>query len=288
VPGLQGIVMMTAGQRHSVALAGDGAVWTWGGGFDGLGGALPAKQPADAFGGGAVKFVAAGHDCCAAVTAQGGLWVWGDGADGRLGLGDVQPRTAPTLVRGAQQSAWRDSQVATVSFGAQHAIAATVDGAVWTWGDGSNYQLGRSDDRGARLLPTQIPRSAFGGARMVLASAGMYRSMAATREGILYVWGHGNLGLANRDWSRVPMPLAASLSPGLRVGRSCGPSRLQISAFCLGTLPRLGVAERNFAYRSLTNDLLAKIVMYSRALTEPHKRMHEGLLRLLAVRERED
>ena len=42
-----------------------------------------------------------------------------------------------------------------VSAGPRHSLAATADGAVWSWGDGDFGKLGHGDEQN-QLLPTKI------------------------------------------------------------------------------------------------------------------------------------
>jgi alpha-tubulin suppressor-like RCC1 family protein len=108
-----------AGLDRSLALAEDGAVFSWGrnnGGQLGLGRrggdeALPQKAEALS----RLKVwavVAAGCDVSSAVTAAGELYMWGGRADGRLGHGGTAAQLAPKRVEALQ-----DECVVAVSAG---------------------------------------------------------------------------------------------------------------------------------------------------------------------------
>jgi len=90
----------------------------------------------------------------------------------------------------------------------------------------------------------------------------------------------------------VPTPVAASLAPGSRVGRGCGLPRRHTTAFCMGTLPRLGggsgapIARARSVVYDANENVLQVIVQQAAALTGLYRHMGEGQLRLLAVRER--
>ena len=310
VRGLQSIGMVAAGRGYSAALERNGAVWIWGNGNDEWdsedengeprpGAHVPRRTAPDSFGGSLAQLVSVGCGFWGAVTAQGELWMCGDGEHGCLGCGDRAYRTEPVLVGGAAPSAWNGSQVLMVSCGRWHVAAVTVAGTVWTWGDGRQFKLGHGDEED-RLSPAQIAPAAFAGAHMVLAAAEDNMSMAVTREGLLYVWGTGHLGrevldgdeLAGRNGdqsvARVPVPVEESLCPGSRVGRSCGLRRRDITAFCMGTHAGLGGGGGGCVYQDVPTEILTTIEQQSRILAAPYERMSEGLLRLLAVRERVD
>jgi len=80
---------------------------------------------------------------------------------------------------------------------------------------------------------------------VVAGNSGVYLgdvSMAVSEEGILYTWGQGAVGHhgAAPGASLVPVPVAATLPPGVRVGRGCRLPRQFALAFGMGTHARLG------------------------------------------------
>ena len=91
-----------AGGGHSAAVGEDGALFVWGGGAYGqLGTGDTARRLAPTRVAGLpapVRQVAAGDFHTAIVTEAGDLLMCGRGRDGRLGLGDEEDRTTPTLV----------------------------------------------------------------------------------------------------------------------------------------------------------------------------------------------
>jgi len=304
VPGLARVRMIAEGTPHGLALDEDGQVWIWGDYWTGpLGHDTPAPETLPpprnlglaAFAGVAVVFVAAGTHTAAAVTAQGALWTWGRGLCGRLGLGDHESRASPTLVGAGQASPWAGSRVRTVSCGEMNTMVLTDDGGVWHCGmryidtevtDGQEFVCD--------MVPTRIARDRFGGACIVHVAVRPLIYMAVTAEGILYVWGPRALQGGDGEFRnlRVPTPVAESLAPGSRVGRGCGLPRRNITAFCMGTIPRLGggsaepiVRARCVVYDANDN-VLQVIAQQAAALTGLYRHMGEGQLRLLAVRER--
>ena len=311
VRGLAGIAMVAVGEGICAALGRAGEVWIWGNGHneyepvDENGDPtapphVPLQTAPESFGGSLAQFVATGTEYWGVVTARGELWMCGEGEHGRLGCGDVLDRDEPTLVGGAGPSAWGGARVRMVSCGPRHAAAVTDAGAVWTWGEGRLFKLGHGDEDD-RYAPAQIAPEAFGGSRMVLVAAKENMTMALTAEGFLYAWGAGLLGrdvpdggpgADNASSARAPVPVEESFWPGTRVARSCGLRRRHVMAFCAGTHARLGAAAEagggGCEYRDAPAEIFPLIEEQSRRLTGAYARMSEGLLRLLAVRERRD
>ena len=194
----QHVVAVSAGSRHNLALTADGAVWSWGGGDLGQLGhgdqqdqLLPKKV--EAFAGQRVVAVSAGGGHSLALTADGSVWSWGSCSFGKLGHSDQQIQLLPKKIE-----AFAGQRVVAVSAGAHHSLAITADGAVWSWGDGLDGQLGHGDQQ-RQLLPKKV--EAFAGRRVVAVSAGEYNSFAIAADGGVYAWGLGER-LTRLPWPR--------------------------------------------------------------------------------------
>ena len=102
-------VSIDLGFRHSVAVTGDGKVWTWGADtttdltdatYTGTDLTTPTEMPVTGLpAGDTVVAAAAGYNHAALLTAQGRILTFGLGDDGRLGLGDTATQESPGLVR---------------------------------------------------------------------------------------------------------------------------------------------------------------------------------------------
>jgi len=207
-------VSVSAVAFHSLALTAGGSVWSWGfGGFGQLGHGHEQIQmqpkKIEAFAGQHVVAVSAGGRHSLALAADGAVWSWGGGANGRLGHGDQQSQLLPKKIE-----ALAGQRVVAVSAGFSHSIAVTADGAVWSWGNGANGQLGHGDQQ-EQQLPKEI--AAFAGRRVVAVSAGAYHSLAITAEGAVWSWGYGLFGrLGHGDQQNQLLPKKIEAFAGRR------------------------------------------------------------------------
>jgi len=187
----QRVVAVSAADHHSLAIAADGSVWSWGGGAGGKLGhgdeqrqLLPKKV--EALAGKRVLAVAAGWSHSLAITADGAVWSWGAGGNGRLGHGDQQEQLLPKKVE-----ALAGQRVVAVAAGWSHSLAITADGALWSWGFGGRGRLGHGDEQD-QLLPKKV--EALAGRRVIAVSAGDVHSIVITADGAVFAWGQGETG----------------------------------------------------------------------------------------------
>ena len=135
---------------------------------------------------------AAGGAHTVAVGQRGELWSWGHGGHGALGLGDDADRLVPTRVSAEHFQ----SPVAFAAASYYHTAAVTEHGGLWTWGEGSDGQLGHGDLRKA-LVPTRVRGLGceFGAGRSVLhVACGFSHTLAVTDHGNMWSWGWGGDG----------------------------------------------------------------------------------------------
>ena len=186
----QRVVAVSAGDSHSLSLTAGGNVWSWGSGECPLGHGdhedqlLPKKI--EALAARRVVAVSAGGHHSLVLTADGAVWSWGRGAFGKLGHGDTQLQLLPKKVE-----ALAGRRVVAVSAGYSHSLAITADGAVWSWGDGGEGELGHGDEQ-RQPLPKKI--EALAGQRVVAVSAGGEYSLAITADGSVWSCGFGGGG----------------------------------------------------------------------------------------------
>ncbi len=197
VPGLNGIVAIAAGARHTLALRADGAVLAWGANEAGqLGDNTTTRRnaPVPVSGLANVVAIAAGSAHSLAIRADGSVVAWGFNAFGQLGDGTTTNRLFPVLAIGL------GSGVGLIAAGANHSLAVKAGGALYAWGNNANSQVGNGNN--ANQLTPVLLASPTG----VVAIAGGARHSAAidaTRK--LRLWGDNFFGqVGNRSGNYNP------------------------------------------------------------------------------------
>ncbi|KAK5650580.1 hypothetical protein RI129_001609 [Pyrocoelia pectoralis] len=132
--------------------------------------------------------IAGGSKSLFIVSQDGKLYACGEGTNGRLGLGHNNnvcfPRQIPFL------SQYVIKKVAVHS-GGKHALALTLDGKVFSWGEGDDGKLGHGN-----RLNLDKPKiiDALRSKRVRDIACGSSHSAAITSSGELYTWGLGEYG----------------------------------------------------------------------------------------------
>ena len=99
---------IACGSKHTLILAVDGSLYTFGCGLMGQLGHKNSKNVnrpklVEAFGTKKIKLIAAGANHSIASTQQGDVYVCGHNKEGQLGLGDTNTRTCFTLLESMQE-----------------------------------------------------------------------------------------------------------------------------------------------------------------------------------------
>ncbi len=230
VVGINGVVAISAGILHSLALRSDGTLWGWGDNTYGELGVPPSPpnnrslvpvQVAFNFPAPVVQ-ISAGNGTSLALDSNGTLWWWGTALTGPL---SVNPTPAvvpfagnPKIVLITQGLAvdssgnlwsWGGypgngtstpntspaivpglSGIAAIAEGSNWSLAADSSGRVWAWGDNTYGQLGIGNFTTPQLSPVQI-LSLSG---PVALAAGDAHSFALFSGGALYGWGQSSNG----------------------------------------------------------------------------------------------
>ena len=92
---------------------------------------FPPSHPPPSTGGSKSLFI---------VTQEGKVYACGEGTGGRLGLGHCNNVATPKLVSSLNQFVVKK---VAVHSGGRHAMALTVDGKVFSWGEGDDGKLGK-------------------------------------------------------------------------------------------------------------------------------------------------
>jgi autotransporter-associated beta strand protein len=240
------VVMLAAGELHSVALDESGGVHTWGDNSrgqlgDGTVGTAPRPTPV-ALGSAmraTVNTPGAGYFSPPSVTLVGGGGT-GARAVATVGGGRVLSVTITSMGTGytsAPQVSFSGGGgfgasatitlnampvMVSVAAGGAHTLAIDNQGRVWAWGNNGRGQLGR--DPGTTTsssVPLMIAASAFGNQRVLAVAAGSDHSLALTEDGVVWAWGSHSSGQLGNNAGAVST-FAFSAVP-VRVGAASGP-----------------------------------------------------------------
>ncbi|MEO0557101.1 MAG: hypothetical protein AAF170_02840 [Bacteroidota bacterium] len=179
------VVSIAAGEQHSIAVLGDGSVWTWG---NGSGGALGRESTIDDYSipvhvPGLTGLWADARTDRSYVYDGENLWTAGYNHDGGLGYGPTgeEPIFTSRPFSGLAQ---------LDAFGG-HIVARKADSTVWVWGDGRSGQLGNGTTPSVpQVEPLQVELLE----RITTVSAGSGFSLALQDDGRLWAWGQNNYG----------------------------------------------------------------------------------------------
>ncbi|KAH0501347.1 E3 ubiquitin-protein ligase HERC2 [Microtus ochrogaster] len=163
--------------------------------------------------------VAGGSKSLFAVTVEGKVYSCGEATNGRLGLG-MSSGTVPIPRQITALSSYVVKKVAVHS-GGRHATALTVDGKVFSWGEGDDGKLGhfsRMNCDKPRLIEALKTK------RIRDIACGSSHSAALTSSGELYTWGLGEYGrLGHGDNTTQLKPKMVKVLLGHRVIQvACG------------------------------------------------------------------
>ena len=199
VSGLSGVVAISAGNSHALALKVDGTVWAWGNnnnGYLGDGTTVTRRVPVQVSGLTGIKAISAGSNHSLAVAADGSLWSWGYNSDSQLGDGTWTSRQAPVRVLVL-------TEVVAASAGSATSAAIRADGTLWTWGNGEYYGLGHNS-----TSDVSIPKQVLGISDVTAVDLSTVDGMAIRRDGTLWAWGnnsYGQLGNGTTTTATVPV-----------------------------------------------------------------------------------
>ncbi|WP_347598636.1 hypothetical protein [Acrocarpospora sp. B8E8] len=201
----QWFLRAVAGGNHSVAIAADRTVWSWGRnslGQLGDGTTTPRLTPGPVPGLSDVVDVEAGSGYSLGLRADGSVWAWGVNDRGQLGQGSSgNPQPTPVAVLGL-------SNIVDIDAGTAHALALKSDGTIWSWGDNYFGQLGIGSYGDFHPTPRRVP----GMSAVTAAAAGEGHSLVLRSDGRIWAWGDNGAGqLGDHTNTRRPLPV---LVPG--------------------------------------------------------------------------
>eukprot|EP00960_Hanusia_phi_P055375 762951-Hanusia_phi.AAC.1 len=163
-----------------------------------------------------VRSVSAGGAHSAAIDGSGRLYTWGRNENGRLGYAsDELVQNVPREVEVGEGTKFK-----LVRASAYQTLAVSSD-ELWSWGSGSNGELGLGERRTA-FTPQRV--QSLAGEEIVELAAGAFHVAVVTAKGDLLVWGGGADG---------QLGLGQEVTSALLPARVCGLPRMR-SVACEG------------------------------------------------------
>jgi alpha-tubulin suppressor-like RCC1 family protein len=196
VPELPIIILISAGNQISAALDKEGVVWVWTSSSD-LPWASSTPKPVEGL---PWAYKVACGDRFLVAEANDCLWLLGNSKNGQLGLGSS--KETPFQLVGHFRGHLRCLKAFSGSI-----LAIGSDGSVYTAGDNSKGELGRTGDSSFQSIPCLPP--------MRQASCGYSHALALDEQGSVWSWGsdeQGQLGTSSTSNELQPLRVLKRIS----------------------------------------------------------------------------
>ena len=224
------VVAIAAGAYHSLALASDGTVYSWGNNANGeLGNnsttsytvpvAVNTVSGTSVLAGKTVTSISAGGYHSLALASDGTVYAWGSNADGELGTNSTVDSYVPVAVNMVNgTSSLAGKTVTAISAGRFHGLALASDGAVHSWGYNAAGALG-NNTTSTSLVPVAVNvasgTSALAGKVVTAISAGGWHNLSLANDGKVYAWGNNANGqIGNNSTVNALVPVAVNTVSG--------------------------------------------------------------------------
>ncbi len=200
--GLTGVIAISGGYLHSLALKNDGTVWAWGRNSEGqlgTGNTIESNVPVQVVGLSGVVSIAGAPYYSLAVKNDGTAWAWGYNSTGQLGIGNTTDINTPMQMI-------EISGVVAIAGGNRHSMVLKNDGNVWATGDNYFGQLGNGSNTN-----TNVFMQVSGLKDITSISCGWIHSLAVSKDQSVWTWGdntYGQLGMDSITNSNIPLQLS--------------------------------------------------------------------------------
>jgi len=170
-----------------------------------------------------IESASCGDNFIMLLTDQGLVYSFGQASsEGQLGHGDLEPRTAPELIKCLKEAGVR---MQTISCGYKHTIAKCSLGKTYTWGYGGFGQLGHGSfvsELSPRMLDLTDDNQREGPKRRAIQIAAGYSHTVVLCENRQLLW-FGTSGKLQKQATPTKIPLE-TLFPQLFANRNILPS----------------------------------------------------------------
>ncbi|MFA4986927.1 MAG: hypothetical protein WC712_10110 [Candidatus Brocadiia bacterium] len=219
ISGLYDAVLLSAGDKHSLAVRRDGSVWAWGyngSGQLGTGSTTDESAPVLINGLGLCVAVATGLDHSVALSADGSVYAWGLNEYGQLGDGTTTAQDVPVPVPGL-------ANIIAIAAGSDFSTAVSASGTVYAWGNNAQGQLGVPTIPNS-LTPVVVTNLSV--STVYSLKAGQKHSFALDASGHVWSWGNnaqGALGLGDTvtRFAAIRIPTLSNVTQ-IASGYNCG------------------------------------------------------------------
>ncbi|KAK3089327.1 hypothetical protein FSP39_002760 [Pinctada imbricata] len=181
---------ISCGERHSLLLTQDGAMYSCGNNDYGQLGQKNSSstttrfEKVESLTNMTVTQVVVGANHCLALTSAGEVFSWGDNSKGQLGRGPVSQAEQRNTKLVKDLAIYNTVQIAS---GAYHCLALTDDGKLFSWGDNTHGQLGLGPGTAYHDRPQQI--MSLRGIPLAQITAGGYHSFVLSLSRAVFGWG---------------------------------------------------------------------------------------------------
>jgi prepilin-type N-terminal cleavage/methylation domain-containing protein len=216
---------ISGGAIHSLAVANNGQVYSWG--SDDLGqlgngaatGIVQTPTSIASYGSMAGKSftkVSGGFNHSMALASDGIVHAWGENSFGQVGAGTSGTNViAPASVMTGSLAGKTVTQIAAGGF---HSLALASDNTLHSWGQNSNGQLGNgTTDNFPHVTPMNISSTgSLAGKTITQINSGVSYNLALASDGTVHAWGQNHLGqLGNGTTTLSATPINISSSGSL-------------------------------------------------------------------------
>ena len=227
------VVQVSAGADHTLLLADDGSVFSFG--FDGeartgLGFSndfsatlIPTPIVATNLGGKKIKQIAAGGTQSLLLADDGTVFSFGWNGFGATGLGFADTSSSAVIATPINTQNLAGKKIKQIADAGGHSLLLADDGTVFSFGDNSQGATGLDIDTGRTSIATPISLTNLGGRKVVDLATGAGHTLLLASDGTVFSFGWNNNGRTGMGTSigstLIAMPIDMTNLAGLRVTR---------------------------------------------------------------------